>query len=214
MKTIFTATSTGYCIVEDKYYACNGADQIEITNKQKLTINRKISKTGFAEIEIESPIQPEEVKMSNSNVFFVLTSAFSVYRVTSAPVADAVYEMVIRRDALDAFGVQQLVAVAKSMNSELKVNSKQSKESILTAIDEELLTFPIEAVAHRPASEKVASAPRTGTKQICWDAFSAIDMTDKKAARAVIDKLVEEHNLDKRVVQSYASNYRKAQRGE
>lgn len=151
--------------------------------------------------------------MSNSNVFFVLTSAFSVFRVTSAPVADAVYEMVVRRDALDAFGVQQLVAVAKSMNSELKVNSKQSKESILAAIDEELNTFPIEAVAHRPAAA-TASAPRTGTKQLCWDAFAAIDMADKMAARAVIDKLVEEHNLDKRVVQSYASNYRKAQRGE
>lgn len=153
--------------------------------------------------------------MSNSNVFFVLTSAFSVYRVTSAPVADAVYEMVVRQDALEAFGVQQLVAVAKSMNSELKVNSKQSKESILAAITEELKTFPVEAVAHRPAAAAAtSSAPRTGTKQTCFDAFSGIDMNDKAAARALIDTLVAEHNLDKRVVQSYASNYRKAMKGE
>lgn len=152
--------------------------------------------------------------MSNSNVFFVLTSAFSVYRITSAPVADAVYEMVVRQDALEAFGVQQLVAVAKSMNSELKVNSKQSKESILAAIAEELKTFPIETVAYRPATVTTSSAPRTGTKQICFDAFSGIDMNDKAAARALIDTLVAEHNLDKRVVQSYASNYRKALKGE
>lgn len=154
--------------------------------------------------------------MSNSkeNLFFVLTSAFSVFRVTSAPVADAVYEMVVRRDALEAFGVQQLVAVAKSMNSELKVNSKQSKDSILAAIDNELETFPVETVAHRPAASSAGSAPRTGTKQICWGAFSKIDMADKAAARAVIDELVAEHNLDKRVVQSYASNYRKAMKGE
>lgn len=152
--------------------------------------------------------------MSNSNVFFVLTSAFSVYRITSAPVADAVYEMVVRQDALEAFGVQQLVSIAKSMNSELKVNSKQSKEVILAAITEELKTFPIEAVAHRPAAAATSSAPRTGTKQICFDAFSGIDMNDKTAARALIDELVAEHNLDKRVVQSYASNYRKAMKGE
>jgi hypothetical protein len=152
--------------------------------------------------------------MSNSNVFFVLTSAFSVLRVTSAPVADAVYEIVVRRDALEAFSVQQLVAIAKSMNSELKVNTKQSKESILSATDAELETFPVEVIAHRPATETTSSAPRTGTKQICFDAFSGIDMNDKTAARALIDELVAEHNLDKRVVQSYASNYRKAMKGE
>lgn len=154
--------------------------------------------------------------MSNSkeNLFFVLTSAFSVFRVTSAPVADAIYEMVVRRDALEALGVQQLVAVANSMNSELKVNSKQSKDSILAAIDNELETFPVETVARRPAAAYAGSAPRTGTKQVCWDAFSKIDMADKAAARTVIDELVAEHNLDKRVVQSYASNYRKAMKGE
>jgi len=151
---------------------------------------------------------------NKSNLFFVLTSAFSVFRVTTAPVADAIYEMVVRRDALEAFGVQQLVAVAKSMNSELKVNSKQSKESILAAIDEELETFPVETVAHRPAASAASAAPRTGTKQICWEAFSKIDMNDKTAARATVDALVAEHNIDKRVVQSYASNYRKAMKGE
>lgn len=145
-------------------------------------------------------------------LFFVLTSAFSVFRVTTAPVADAIYEMVVRRDALEAFGVQQLVAVAKSMNTELNVNSKQSKDSILAAIDTELETFPIETVTASKASSKPAGQPRTGTKQICFAAFEQIDMADKEAARAVIDQLVEEHNLDKRVVQSYASNFRKAQR--
>lgn len=146
-------------------------------------------------------------------LFFVLTSAFSVYRVVTSPVADAVYEMVVRQDALEAFGVQQLVSIAKSMNSELKVNSKQSKEVILSAINAELETFPVEVIAHRHAAA-ASSAPRTGTKQICWDAFSQIDMADKTVARATIDALVTEHNLDKRVVQSYASNYRKAMKGE
>lgn len=147
-------------------------------------------------------------------LFFVLTSGFSVYRVVTAPVADAVYEMVVRQDALEAFGVQQLVSIAKSMNSELKVNSKQSKEVILSAINAELETFPVEVIAHRPAAAATGSAPRTGTKQVCWDAFSKIDMNDKTVARATIDALVAEHNLDKRVVQSYASNYRKAMKGE
>lgn len=147
------------------------------------------------------------------NLWFVLTSAFSVFRVTTKPVADAVYEMVVRDDALEAFGVQQLVSVAKSMNSDLKVNSKQSKEVILTAIKTELETFPVELITE--SATKTQSAPRqAGTKGLCFDAFGAIDMNDKAAARVVIDTLVTEHNLDKRVVQSYASNYRKALRGE
>lgn len=151
--------------------------------------------------------------MTTNTNFFVLTSAFSVMRVTTAPVADAIYEMVVRRDALEAFGVQQLVAVAKSMNSELKVNSKQSKDSILAAIDNELLTFPIEVIT--ASAKRESTGGRVGgTKQICFDAFSKIDMSDKATARATIDALVEEHGIDKRVVQSYASNYRKALKGE
>lgn len=153
--------------------------------------------------------------MTTNAKFFVLTSAFSVMRVTTAPVADAIYEMVVRQDALAAFGVQQLVAVAKSMNSELKVNSKQSKESILAAIEAELETFPIEVITASAKREPSAGTGRVGgTKQICFDAFGKIDMNDKAVARTVIDALVEEHGIDKRVVQSYASNYRKAMRGE
>lgn len=153
--------------------------------------------------------------MTTKTNFFVLTSAFSVYRVTTAPVADAIYEMVVRQDALASFGVQQLVAVAKSMNSELKVNTKQSKEVILAAIEAELETFPVEVItASASAAPRQSTGRAGGTKQICFDAFGKIDMNDKAAARVVIDALVAEHNLDKRVVQSYASNYRKAMRGE
>lgn len=152
--------------------------------------------------------------MTTNTNFFVLTSAFSVMRVTTAPVADAIYEMVVRRDALEAFGVQQLVAVAKSMNSELKVNSKQSKDSILAAIDNELLTFPIEVITASAKRESAGTGRVGGIKQICFDAFDKIDMADKATARATIDALVEEHGIDKRVVQSYASNYRKALKGE
>lgn len=151
--------------------------------------------------------------MTTNTNFFVLTSAFSVMRVTTAPVADAIYEMVVRRDALEAFGVQQLVAVAKSMNSELKVNSKQSKDSILAAIDNELLTFPIEVITASAKRESTGNGRVSGTKQICFEAFSKIDMADKAAARAMIDELAAT-GIDKRVVQSYASNYRKALKGE
>ncbi len=152
--------------------------------------------------------------MTTNTNFFVLTSAFSVMRVTTAPVADAIYEMVVRRDALEAFGVQQLVAIAKSMNSELKVNSKQSKDSILAAIDEELKTFPIEVITASAKRESTGTGRVGGTKQICFDKFATIDVADKAAARALIDSIVEEHGIDKRVVQSYMSNYRKALRGE
>lgn len=139
--------------------------------------------------------------------YFILTSSFSVFRVVNNMVADNVCEIVIREDALINLGAQQLVTIAKSMNSELKVNNKQSKESIVEAIMAEAINFPIEDVV-----QEVEMKPRTAnTKTVCFAAFDKIDMSNKAESREVVKTLVESYGLNLRVVQSYASNYRKAQ---
>lgn len=70
MKTIFTVTSTGYCIVEDAYYAYNGLDQTPITKEQKLEIDWKIKQSGSCDIEIVSTVtieltEAQEIALKN-----------------------------------------------------------------------------------------------------------------------------------------------------
>lgn len=138
-----------------------------------------------------------------TNLFLVMTANFEVSYVSTAPVADNDAEIVVRQDILKFLSVTQLVQIAKSMNPELKVNNKQAREIILAAINEEIVKVPVKTV------EKVKTI---SSKSICYDAFDLIDMDDKEVARATIETLIAEHNIPKRVVQSYASNYRKAKR--
>lgn len=145
---------------------------------------------------------------STKALFFVLTADFAVNYISTSPVSDDSVEIVVRQDILSGLGVTQLVAVAKSMNPELKVNTKQGRDIVMAAIEAELVNFPVreEAPKAKRASNKVS------TKTICWDAFATIDMNDKVIAREMVAKLVEENEFPKHVVQSYASDYRKAQR--
>lgn len=133
--------------------------------------------------------------------FLVLTSDFALINVANA-VTNNEAEIVIREDVLQYLSVTQLVQIAKSMNSELKVNNKQAREIILTAINEELVKLPVVEVA------KVKNT--ISSKEICYAAFDELDMNDKPKVREVIETLIVTHNIPKRVVQSYASNYRKA----
>lgn len=139
--------------------------------------------------------------------FLTLTSAFSVTRITNKMVADEVCEICIREDALIHLTSTQIVAIAKSLNSELKVNTKQSKESIIELIQAEMIEFPIEEVKEEKIQTKSGNA-----RDICFQAFAEIDMNDNAARRALIDVLVTTHDIKKTVVQSYASNFRKAQK--
>ena len=49
-------------------------------------------------------------------------------------------------------------------------------------------------------------------REACYYFFSATDMDNGKSRREAIDFLVNNYGFDKRSVQSYASNYRKAQK--
>lgn len=48
-------------------------------------------------------------------------------------------------------------------------------------------------------------------RALCYHLFSIIDMDDRAEARYTIDFIVKYYDLNKRSVQSYASNYRKEQ---
>uniref|UniRef100_A0AB38ZCV5 Uncharacterized protein n=1 Tax=Acinetobacter phage vB_AbaSt_W16 TaxID=3116434 RepID=A0AB38ZCV5_9CAUD len=136
------------------------------------------------------------------NLFLVMTANFEVSYVSTAPVADNGAEIVVRQDILKHLSVTQLVQIAKSMNPELKVNNKQAREIILAAIDEEIVKIPVKSTETKTVS----------SKSICYAAFDLIDMDNKEVARSTVEALITEHNIPKRVVQSYASNYRKAKR--
>lgn len=135
--------------------------------------------------------------------FFALNASFAVVAVTTS--SDFNADIIVKQDVLQHLSATQLVQIAKSMNPELKVNTKQNREVIVAAINKELETFPVTVIAKTSSS--------TGsTKNVCWAAFDLIDMNDKPLAREAIDKLVQDHGFSKAVVQSYASDYRKAKR--
>ncbi len=48
-------------------------------------------------------------------------------------------------------------------------------------------------------------------RALCYHLFSLIDMDDRVDVRSTIDFIVKYYNLNKRSVQSYASNYREEQ---
>ena len=141
--------------------------------------------------------------------FYTMTASFSVTRITSKMVADEVCEICIREDALIHLGAAQLVQIAKSMNSELKVNTKQSKESLVETIMTEAVNFPIEEIVEEEKVD-VELKPRTvSTKEFCYAEFAKIDINNKEETRELVKALVEQ-GLNLRVVQSYVSNFRKA----
>lgn len=138
--------------------------------------------------------------LNTNNVFFSLNMFFAVVELTNAPAAES--DITLRADMIQHLSVTQLVQIAKSMNPELKVNNKQSREIILAAIEAEMVNYNVRTIANKAASGT--------TKSICWDAFATIDMSNKTEGRAMVEKLVAEHGFSKAVVQSYASDFRKA----
>ena len=139
-----------------------------------------------------------------NNVFIAMNANFEVSYVSNAAIADDNIAIIVKQDALQNLGAIQLVAIAKSLNEELKVNTKQNRAIIVEAINVEIEKMEIRSVSTK--SNKVS------TKDICWAEFDKIDMNEKQVVRNTIDSLVITNNFNKAVVQSYASDYRKAKR--
>lgn len=133
--------------------------------------------------------------------YLALNVNFELQFVSAAPV-DA--DILVKTENLEFLGVTQLVQIAKSMNPDLKVNNKQKREIIIDAIQAELVNVPVKQI-----ESKVAVNAKPSTKSICWAQFELIDMNDKPTVRAAIEQLVLDYDFPKRVVQSYASDFRK-----
>ena len=133
--------------------------------------------------------------------YLALNVNFELQFVSAAPV-DA--DILVKTENLEFLGVTQLVQIAKSMNPDLKVNNKQKREIIIDAIQAELVNVPVKQV-----ESKVVVNAKPSTKSICWAQFELIDMNDKPTVRAAIEQLVLDYDFPKRVVQSYASDFRK-----
>lgn len=56
---------------------------------------------------------------------------------------------------------------------------------------------------------EIAVVAKQNTREVCYAAFSKVDMNDSAARKTVINTLVETNGFKKTVVQSYASNFRK-----
>lgn len=136
--------------------------------------------------------------------FINLTTEFAFVNLTTT--ANGVIS--VRTDALEALTAQQLVTIAKSINADAKVNTKQSKQVAINLIMTELDS--VEVVDTNVKTDFEFIPKQASTKTVCYNEFGKIDMEDKVAVRALVDTLVDTLGLNKRVVQSYVSNYRRA----
>jgi hypothetical protein len=138
--------------------------------------------------------------------FINLTADFTFVNTTTT--ANGVIS--IRTDVLEVLTAQQLVTIAKSINPEIKVNTKQSKQVTVNVIMSELENVEVVDTNVEVKTDFEFVPKQASTKTVCYNEFGKIDMDDKVAVRALVGTLVESLGLKKRVVQSYVSNYRRA----